>query len=449
MLIATFGILAVVYGDARNPDVPPADHRHAPEQIPAFTVFLLSAMQALQPDGVQSMPDWPLYWIPNTTDSCKRLPQTLTRLMLALKRGRLMPLSGLTFIHFTSNSLPNPTQANAFAEAFSANQINGATTSGGSSIPASIVHWFADQPVLMVQWQDWFAKPKPSPLPSPKGGASPNKCPYWLCDSFTCSGSGGFGHRPCYVTSSSLQADVGLWACLHHFGQDKFTSQRLDGVNSVLPDDYATTLCILFSKLGALGVSVFSPSGDDGVGEGKCEAKDGSGRAQFVLEWPSSCVSPHRHAFPGPYVTSVGGTRQKHPEVAADLSGGGFSNNFRRPPYQEVAVTTFLEHLGNQYEDFYKYFSLLRPTPAAAYDISAQAINYFIFKGEFVNGTSCAVPTVAGIITDTLLNDYLLSIRKPLRFLNPWLYGEGREGLNDVASGSNPGCGTEGFTAIA
>ncbi|KAF8273586.1 hypothetical protein EI94DRAFT_1676170 [Lactarius quietus] len=56
------------------------------------------------------------------------------------------------FIRFTSNSLPNPTQANAFAEAFSAkfalsgmtgtfnssiqSEINGATT-GGSSTPAS------------------------------------------------------------------------------------------------------------------------------------------------------------------------------------------------------------------------------------------------------------------------------------------------------------------------
>ena len=31
MLIATFGVLAVVYGDARNPDLPPAHHRRAPD----------------------------------------------------------------------------------------------------------------------------------------------------------------------------------------------------------------------------------------------------------------------------------------------------------------------------------------------------------------------------------------------------------------------------------
>jgi drug/metabolite transporter (DMT)-like permease len=31
VLIATFGVLAVVYGDARNTDVPPADYREAPD----------------------------------------------------------------------------------------------------------------------------------------------------------------------------------------------------------------------------------------------------------------------------------------------------------------------------------------------------------------------------------------------------------------------------------
>ena len=56
--------------------------------------------------------------------------------------------------------------------------------------------------------------------------------------------------------------------------------------------------------------------------------------------------------------------------------------------------------------------------------------------------------TVAGIIS--LLNDYLISKGKPpLGFLNPWLYGGGLEGLSDIISGSNPGCGTEGFPAIA
>ncbi|KAH8993092.1 hypothetical protein EDB86DRAFT_3045606 [Lactarius hatsudake] len=35
----------------------------------------------------------------------------------------------------------------------------------------------------------------------------------------------------------------------------------------------------------------------------------------------------------------------------------------------------------------------------------------------------------------------------PLGFLNPWLYGVGLPGINDIISGSNPGCGTDGFSA--
>jgi tripeptidyl-peptidase-1 len=33
--------------------------------------------------------------------------------------------------------------------------------------------------------------------------------------------------------------------------------------------------------------------------------------------------------------------------------------------------------------------------------------------------------------------------------LNPFLYSSGISGLNDITSGSNPGCSTNGFTARA
>ncbi len=56
--------------------------------------------------------------------------------------------------------------------------------------------------------------------------------------------------------------------------------------------------------------------------------------------------------------------------------------------------------------------------------------------------------TVAGIVS--LLNDYLLSQGKvSLGFLNPWLYSRALAGFNDITSGSNPGCKTDGFSAIA
>ena len=53
---------------------------------------------------------------------------------------------------------------------------------------------------------------------------------------------------------------------------------------------------------------------------------------------------------------------------------------------------------------------------------------------------------MAGVIS--LLSDYQISRGEPaLGFLNPWLYGSGLLGLNDITSGSNPGCGTKGFSA--
>jgi len=49
-------------------------------------------------------------------------------------------------------------------------------------------------------------------------------------------------------------------------------------------------------------------------------------------------------------VTSVGGTTDLDPEVAVAFSGGGFSNHFPRPIYQNGAVPTFL---GSKYEGLY------------------------------------------------------------------------------------------------
>ncbi|KAH9172737.1 subtilisin-like protein [Lactarius sanguifluus] len=197
-------------------------------------------------------------------------------------------------------------------------------------------------------------------------------------------------------------------------------------------EEYATYMCIEFGMLGVLGVSVLIASGDDGVGKGDCVAKDGSVR--FISHFPATC----------PYVTTVGGTTGFGPESAASLSGGGFSNHFRRPAYQEQAVTKFLQHLGNQYQGNYNATS--RGIP----DISAQALRFpIIVKGEqkVLYGTSGSAPIVAGMIS--LLSDYLISQGEvSLGFLNPWLYGSGKRGLTDITSGSNPGCNTYGFSAI-
>ncbi|KAI9455777.1 subtilisin-like protein [Lactarius psammicola] len=217
-------------------------------------------------------------------------------------------------------------------------------------------------------------------------------------------------------------------------------STSYGGVEQVLAPGYMNSICRLFAQLGARGVSILFASGDHGVGEGDCMVKDSSGEiyTEFLPTFPATC----------PYVTSVGGTTggmtEDSSEVAAHISGGGFSTYFPREPYQTRSVRTFLQNLGDTYEDLYNLDGRGFP------DISAQAIGFFIIlKGErrVIDGTSGSTPIVAAIIS--LLNDYLISKgQDPLGFLNPWLYTYGLDGFNDITSGSNPGCNTDGFSAI-
>ncbi|KAH9027939.1 subtilisin-like protein [Lactarius pseudohatsudake] len=213
-------------------------------------------------------------------------------------------------------------------------------------------------------------------------------------------------------------------------------STSYGGYEHTLPQEYAVSACTLFGQLGLRGVSVLFASGDDGVGDGDCLVQSSSGElsVQFLPVFPATC----------PWVTSVGGTTGQDPEVAASLSGGGFSIFFLRQTYQADAIYTFLQHLGDKHSGLYS------PLGRGYPDISSQAVKFFMVLGGQIghtSGTSGSVPTVAGIIS--LLNDYLISKGStPLGFLNPWLYGAGLPGLNDITSGSNPGCNTDGFPAV-
>ena len=44
-----------------------------------------------------------------------------------------------------------------------------------------------------------------------------------------------------------------------------------------------------------------------------------------------------------------------NPEVAANFSGGGFSNYFSRPDFQNTVVPTYLNRIGGKYYGLYKY----------------------------------------------------------------------------------------------
>jgi len=211
-----------------------------------------------------------------------------------------------------------------------------------------------------------------------------------------------------------------------------------------VPEAYARKVCSLFAQLGARGTSFLTASGDNGVGAtGKCFTNDGKNTSTFLPSFPDGC----------PYVTSVGATKNFNPEVAAFdprnnfASGGGFSNYFKRPAYQNdnSVVKNYISSLGDEFAGLFN-------TAGRGYpDISAQGQAYVtIWNGTFVrlDGTSASTPTASAIIS--LVNDALIAAGKPaLGFLNPWLYSTGYAAFTDITSGSAIGCGGPGFPAEA
>ncbi|EPT04644.1 hypothetical protein FOMPIDRAFT_38232 [Fomitopsis schrenkii] len=193
----------------------------------------------------------------------------------------------------------------------------------------------------------------------------------------------------------------------------------------------AQKLCSSYAALGTRGVSVLFGSGDGGV----------SG-----IHYPDETCTTFIPTFPGgcPYLTSVGGTNLV-PEVAADFSGGGFSNYWARPSYQEAAVTQYLDYLGDANAGLYNSSGRAFP------DVAAYAVNFDVIYGGAegpINGTSCSGPTFASIIS--LLNDELIAAGRPvLGFLNPWLYSNASATLTDITVGNNFACSnfTTGFNA--
>ncbi|OAX43341.1 subtilisin-like protein [Rhizopogon vinicolor AM-OR11-026] len=207
-----------------------------------------------------------------------------------------------------------------------------------------------------------------------------------------------------------------------------------------VPYTYATRVCAGMAALGARGVSVMFSSGDGGVGDGdanpatqECYSNDGRNVTKFLPAFPASC----------PYVTAVGATINI-PETAVFFSGGGFSDYFLRPSYQDAAVSEYLAKLApGTYEGLYNPYGRAYP------DVAAQGYNFLVvYQGNttYVAGTSCSSPTFASFVS--MLNDARISNGKtPLGFLNPFLYSSGYAALNDITEGNNPGCGTEGFNA--
>jgi len=207
-----------------------------------------------------------------------------------------------------------------------------------------------------------------------------------------------------------------------------------------VPESFARRVCQGFAQLGARGVSLMFSSGDAGVGDDnpnpatqKCFTNDGRNVTRFIPTFPASC----------PFVTSVGGT-VNIPEVAVSrfFSGGGFSDYFKRPPYQERAVHDYLKSLPKG-----TYKDLFNPHGRGFPDVAAQSDRFRIWRRgrpSLIGGTSASSPAFTGFVA--LLNDARLQKGlPPLGFLNPLLYSKAAHAFNDITVGHNSGCGTTGF----
>ncbi|KAH9933251.1 subtilisin-like protein [Epithele typhae] len=226
------------------------------------------------------------------------------------------------------------------------------------------------------------------------------------------------------------------------------TSYSYDEVD--LTPAYMERQCAEYAKLGLMGVTMLYSSGDYGVGGYGDVCLDDTGAPSY----DGTRFSP---SFPGtcPYVTSVGATQVNpgasvtDPESACEqviYSGGGFSNVFAMPSWQKDAVSGYLTKYPPPYST-----ELWNATGSRAYpDLSANGANYVVaVQGDFflVYGTSASSPVMAAILS--AVNDARLAVgKKPIGFINPTIYSKAfKWAFNDIKNGTNPGCGTVGFSA--
>ncbi|KAI0938760.1 hypothetical protein AcV5_000369 [Taiwanofungus camphoratus] len=211
---------------------------------------------------------------------------------------------------------------------------------------------------------------------------------------------------------------------------------------------YTERQCAEYAKLGLMGVTFLFSSGDSGVaGNGICLDSNG-------YEDPYGEV--FNPTFPGtcPYITSVGATQIQSgasvydPETACEeeiYSGGGFSNVFSIPFYQKGAVENYLTKYPPPYAS-----NIFNSSGRAYPDIAANGLNYVVAVDgyfELVAGTSCSSPVSAAILS--AVNDARIAVGKsPIGFINPAIYTPAfSEAFNDITTGNNPGCDTNGFLA--
>ncbi|KAM3476925.1 hypothetical protein MY5147_002937 [Beauveria neobassiana] len=227
-------------------------------------------------------------------------------------------------------------------------------------------------------------------------------------------------------------------------------------------------VCNEFLKLGNVGVSVVVSSGDTGVASRQNE-----------------CAGPHHDIFTPsflsvcPFVTSVGSTVLPRGRSVGEAEvvttsfspGGGFSNYFARPSYQEEAVKNYLLHHNPNYFSYETVNGTIPSDTRGIYnragraypDVAALGDNGLVVaQGRYglSGGTSMSSPIIAAIFNR--INDVRRSAGKgPIGFANPALYDaagrknfyhditEGNQALGGIFSDRGlSACGNNGFSAV-
>jgi tripeptidyl-peptidase-1 len=221
------------------------------------------------------------------------------------------------------------------------------------------------------------------------------------------------------------------------------------GYESASSPEQLNTFNTVAQKLGLRGITIVVSSGDDGAVNYK--VRNSTAECGYFTSFPSS----------SPFITSVGATQGPEAgsaEIACSsrtggliTTGGGFSEYFDVPDWQQKDVSTYLKNIESKIPSGY-------PKGRGSPDISALGRNYAIAVGGkfiLVSGTSASAPVFGGMIS--LINDERIRNGKPsLGFLNPALYQADRSIYNDITSGDsfcamtqNPGqkCCKQGFYA--
>ncbi|KAJ4856853.1 pro-kumamolisin, activation domain-containing protein [Trichoderma breve] len=223
-----------------------------------------------------------------------------------------------------------------------------------------------------------------------------------------------------------------------------------------VPKNYFLRQCNEWLKLGLQGTTVLVSSGDYGAAmppheDSASGCLSGSGQNQTIYN-PGNPVSC-------PYLTAVGAMQTNlGPGAELFASGGGFSNYFPVPDYQKAAVKSyFAKHdPGHPYyiansdaSNIGEHGGIYNRAGRGIPDISANGAHFRAFNNQTDGhwfGTSLAAPLWASVIT--LINQERAKIGKgSVGFINPVLYAN-TDALTDIKQGSNPNCGTSGFTAV-